>query len=414
MTKCEKYYIIVLVIFTAMQSGVPERKMNRKSAAVLDVRSSAVTALVGERGVNNTFVFRGVRTEEYDGYADAEFFDLQGLQRAVYAALEGVEHACGGSIRELWVGVPGEFVRVVPKRCFMSFQSKRRVTSFDIDNLFKNGFTPEEGGYTLIRRSAVCYYTSDKRRTIDPVGMISDSLEGYLSYFFADGRFLDIFRNMLSEYGVRKVYFLPSSLAEALYLIPSETRDEYAILLDVDTMSMTFSVVCGNGIVYQNACSVGGGHVTAQLYRDGDVDIPFDVARAMIGKINLSGKDAGDAVVECVDKLRTYTLPVQFLKERVKDGLDMLCEVVSKCLELCGDRNIDYKPVLLTGGGITGIRGMREHLSGRLDKVVEIVAPALPYYNKPAQSSLLSLLHMALLDKREKSFFHKFFNGIGG
>lgn len=73
MTKYEKYYIIVLVIFTAMQSGVPERKMNRKSAAVLDVRSSAVTALVGERGVNNTFVFRGVRTEEYDGYADAEF-----------------------------------------------------------------------------------------------------------------------------------------------------------------------------------------------------------------------------------------------------------------------------------------------------------------------------------------------------
>ncbi len=388
--------------------------MNCRSVAVLDVRSSAVTALVGERGVNNTFVFRGVHTEKYDGFADAEFFDLQGLQRAVFACLGAVEHACGSRIRDIYVGVPGEFVKVVTKRCFMSFQSKRRITPYDIGALFDNGLTERENGFSLIRRSAVCYYTSDKRRTIDPVGMISDSLEGYLSYFFADDRFLDIFRNMLSEYGVRKSEFLPVSLAEALYLIPSEARDEYAILLDVDEMSMTFSVVCGNGITYQSACSAGGGHVTAQLYRDGETDIPFDIAEAMIGKINLSSRDEGDSVVEYVDKMRSFTLPMRFLKDRVKEGLDLLCEVINKCLELCGDRNIDYKPILLTGGGITGIRGAREHLSGRLNKVVEIIAPNLPYYNKAAQSSLLSLLNMALQTKRENNFFYKLFHGIGG
>lgn len=48
--------------------------MNRKSVAVLDVGSSAVTVLIGERGVNNTFVFKGVHTEKYDGFADAHFF----------------------------------------------------------------------------------------------------------------------------------------------------------------------------------------------------------------------------------------------------------------------------------------------------------------------------------------------------
>ena len=57
--------------------------MNRRSVAVLDVASSAVTVLIGERGVNNTFVFKGVHTEKYDGFADAEFFDVKDLQRAV-------------------------------------------------------------------------------------------------------------------------------------------------------------------------------------------------------------------------------------------------------------------------------------------------------------------------------------------
>ena len=387
--------------------------MSRRSVAVLDVQSTAVTVVIGERGVNNTFVFKGIHSETYDGFSDAAFFDLKSLQDAINISLEEAERSCGEAIRVIFVGVPGEFIHVSTKRCLLSFQSKRRIVQSDINTLFANGFTEREEGYTLIRRSAIGYITSDNRRTIDPLGMVSDSLEGYLSYFSADNRYTDVLRNILAEYGIQKTEFLPVSLAEALYLIPSETRDEYAILLDIDKISMTFSVVCGNGIVYQNACSAGGGHVTAQIYRDGDVDLPFDVAEAMIGKINLSSKDE-ESVIEYVGKDRTYSMPMRFLKERVKDGLDILCEIINKCLELCDDRNIEYKPILLTGGGITWIRGAREHLTNRLNKVVEIVAPNLPYYNKAAQSSLLSLLNMALDTKREKSIFYKLFNGFGG
>ena len=388
--------------------------MNRKSVAVLDVRSADVTVLIGERGVNNTFVFKGVQTHPYDGFADAEFFDLRSLQAAIVASMEGVEHSCGDRIREIYVGVPGEFCKVVTRRHLMSFQSKRRISPSDVGALFDGGYTEPVAGYTLIRRSAIYYVTSDKRRTIDPVGMVSDSLEGYLSYFLANDRFIEILRNILEEYGVKKIVFLPTSLAEALYLIPSETRDEYAILLDIDSISMTFSVVCGNGITYQSACSAGGGHVTAQVFADGEVDIPFEIVEAMIKKINLSGRDDENSTIEYVDQMRSYTLPMQFLKEKVKDGLDLICEVINKCLELCGDRNIEYRPILLTGGGITGIRGAREHLTNRLNKVVEIVSPNLPYYNKASQSSLLSLLDMALATKRENSFFYKLFNGFGG
>ena len=105
---------------------------------------------------------------------------------------------------------------------------------------------------------------------------------------------------------------------------------------------------------------------------------------------------------------------MNFLKTHIKEGLDLICEVINKCMELCDDKSLDYKPILLTGDGITGMRGAREHLSLRLNRVVEIIAPHLPYYDKAARSSLLSLLNMALDAKRENSFFYKFFNAIGG
>ena len=291
----------------------------------------------------------------------------------------------------------------------MSFRNKRKITAEDVADLFRNGFYEPVQGYTLIRRAAVCYVTSDMRRTIDPVGMISDSLEGYLCYFLADDRFIEVMRNILAECGVRKVRFLPTCLAEALYLIPSEKRDEYAVLLDVGYLSMTFSVVCGNGIVYQSACSVGGGHIAAYAYGNGEDGIPFEAMQAMIGKINLSSREDESAVIEYTDKNASYSMPIGVLKERVKEGLDVLCEEISNQLEIFGEGSIDYKPLLLTGEGITGIRGAREHLSKRLNRIVEIVSPNLPYYNKASQSSLLSLLDLALTVKKENSFFYKYF-----
>ena len=388
--------------------------MNRRSVAVLDIGSSEVTVIIGERGVNNTFVFKGMNTEKYDGFAEAEFFDTEKLRKAVFDALKSVELSCNDRIKEIYVGVPGEFMKVVTMRYVSGFSSKRKVTAQDLKNLYKDGFSCGESGYTLIKQSNVYYITSDKRRTIDPVGMVSDSLEGYLSYFLCNDYYRNLMNSILSQYGIKKVVFLPTSLAESLYLIPSEARDEYAILLDIGYMSMTFSIVCGNGIVYQNACSVGGGHITACMIRDGDLDVSFEVAESLLKKVNLSSVDTPDATIDYMDRTQSYSLPLGTVNEKVKEGLDLICEVINKCLELCDNRNIDYKPILLTGGGVTAIRGAREHISKRLNKVVAIVAPNLPYYNKASLSSGLSLLDMALREKREKSLFSNLFYGFGG
>ncbi len=382
--------------------------MNRKSVTVLCVESSEVTALCGERGVNNTFVFKGMDTEKYDGYADARFFDPAGLKNAVFTALERMELSSGARTKEIFVGVPGEFLRVVARRHLISFQRKRKVYPSDVELLYDKGYADDGSMGELIQRSSVYFVTSDKRRIIDPVGMISDSLEGYLSYFFADTRFTELLRNILTEYGIKKIKFLPVSLSEAMYLIPSEIRDEYAILLDIGYMSMTFSIVCGNGIVYQNACSIGGGHVAAHLLSA--LNISFPAAEAMLKKVNLCSIDDPNAVIEYNDGKDSYTVSARDLKEETKEGLDIICEAVTHFLETGNDRNIEYKPVLLTGCGVTSIRGAREHISGRLNKVVEILTPKLPYYNKAAQSSLLSLLDMALRTKREQSAIRKLFN----
>ena len=72
------------------------------------------------------------------------------------------------------------------------------------------------------------------------------------------------------------------------------------------------------------------------------------------------------------------------------------------------------RPLLITGEGVTGIRGAVEHISKRLSRETDVLAPALPYYNKPSMSSRISLLDYALKNKKTEGFFYKLLNGFGG
>lgn len=399
--KCRKYY--------GLHS---EKKMSRKSVAVLDVRSSQVTAVIGEAGVNRTFIFRGSYTQEYSGYDEEGFIDEEDFASAVLSAVAEVEHRSMEKIKEIVVGVPGDFIELLTKRYLISLQSGRKITAGDIATLYQNGLKDKVDGGEVIRRSNMYFITSDKRRIINPVGLKSDSLEGFLCYFVCKDYFMHTLDKILLGYGIRKVTYMPVSYAEAMYLIDSEARDGYAVLLDVDSLSHTFSVVCGNGILYQRSACEGGDHIAARLFER--FSVPYYAMKDLLSKINLSGRDIPGTEVETYYERQLYKIDAERLRTAIKEELDVLCERINAYLEECPERTISYRPILMTGGGLSYIRGAQEHISKRLNKVVEVLSPSLPYYSKESQSSLLSVLDMAIKDKQKGSIVYKILNGFGG
>ena len=257
--------------------------MSRNSVAVLDVRSSEVTVIVGERGVNNTFVFKASRTEPYDGYDDSTFFDTDKLADAVYHALSAVERICGERVRKLYVGVPGAFTRVVPREQVLGFPKRRTIGNRDISALFASGREPLEG-YRCIRTTSMIFVTSDDRRVINPVGLSSASLSGVLSYFYCSNYFAETMEHIFSGMKIELSY-LPTEYAMATYLIPSETRDEYALFLDVGYMSTSLCVMLGNGVLAHRTYFVGKGQIAAVLMNR--FSVSYDVACAFLSKANL-------------------------------------------------------------------------------------------------------------------------------
>lgn len=87
---------------------------------------------------------------------------------------------------------------------------------------------------------------------------------------------------------------------------------------------------------------------------------------------------------------------------------------IGSFLDECSGKELDFKPLYVTGEGLADIRGALEHISKRVSRVCEQLAPDLPYYNKPAMSSRIALVDLAYEDNLKQSFFYKFAKKFGG
>lgn len=381
--------------------------MLNKSVAVIDVRSSEITAVVAERGVNNTFIIKSSFTSEYDGYAEGQFLDVNGFDQALASVVKRTLSACGDKVKSVYVGVPGEFTQVVNSDNVISFSSLKKVTRSDVKALESVSLPSVRKGWRLIRSGCLYYVLSDMRRVVSPVGMLTDSLRGRLCHYLCSSAYCDCVENCLLKFGgIAEINFIPSVHAEAMYLIPPEKRDEYAVLFDFGFISSSYSVICGNGVAYSESFSLGAGHLA--LYLTEVMEMPYEVALAILSNVNLNSKEGAATMLEHSFGGRLYRYTASEVKEKLREALDGICETIEECRQNYTERNLDYKTLYMTGESALTVRGASDHISGRLVRTVSVISPQIPYYDKPQFSSLFSLIDMALKDRESKSFFRFF------
>lgn len=373
-------------------------RMRTNCVAILDIRSAEISAVVGERGVNGTFIIKSKYASPYDGFAEGELLDVDNFISVVCDLVKST--LSGGSVvKNFYVGVPGEFLKLINVDKVLSFQSAKKISAADCETLIELCASPDNEKWKTIRCGCLYYVLSDKRKVINPIGAVSDSLQGKCSFYQCNQSFSDCVTAAFDRFKeIVSVNLIPMNYAEAIYLVEPELRDECAVLFDFGYISSTYSVICGNGLLYSESFSVGIGHIAFYLMTE--LDIPFEVASTFLSTVNLNAKEKLTSIEECIYEGTSYKFSTAKLRAIIREGLDGICETIEECRQSFSGRNIDGKPLLVTGEGIKVVRGTAEHLAGRLVKNVDVIAPKVPYYDKPHFSSTLSLLNMALDDAK--------------
>ena len=390
----------------------------KNTVTAIDFGTSKIVTLVGETSGRQRCDIIGAGFAGYAGFADGQWNDPGVLNEAIAKAVHEAEEQGRVRIREVSVGVPGEFSRVYTVETRLDLQgADPHVTERNIEDLFR-GAVDELGPVrgVIIHRSPAWFMVDEGKKTLEPMGMRGSSLRALVSFVVADQFFLDDVSERFRAMNIVVNSFFSAPVGQAMLFIPDEERDHTAILVDVGYLNTEVMAVEGDALVFHQVIPMGGGNISADLAYG--LDIPLDSAEN-IKKAYVFGVSAGEEGFTEPDRdgiNKTFTR--KEVSEVLEPRVEEIAEAVRDAIKGSGVRLGSWSVAYLTGGGLAINRGAREFFSTVLDRPVRELPRKTGKMSSPIYTSALGVLDVTidtLVNKNAsrglKAFFSNLFGG---
>ena len=178
--------------------------MMKKATAVLDFGTSKVLVLLAEESAYQKVTITSAGMAQYDGFMNGEWNAPSEVSDAIASAIEAAEKKVGTHIKEVYVGVPGEFVRVYVIESSVALQgADPKVTSADVEKLQRQATEMlDRPTGVIIHRSPAWFKVDGGQKTLEPVDQKGSTLEGMIGFVLADQFFINDVTERLKELGV--------------------------------------------------------------------------------------------------------------------------------------------------------------------------------------------------------------------
>ena len=367
--------------------------MASKDVAILDFGSQKLSVVVGMKDVNNTINVKGFYEETYEGFMDGEFIVPDNLENAVSRAIAGAERVCGCKLKNLTIGVPTEFCFATCKNVSQSYLKPKKITKKDVLSLYDR-VSVSFDTHTLINRDFVYFVLGENNKVVNPVGIVDSKITACLSFIFADNKFIDLVCKALIKAGVEKFDFVSSTYAQGLYLFDDEQRDRYVVMVDCGYITTSVALFRGRGILNLSSFSLGGGHICADL--SSCLKIPFSSAESLYKKVVLCIDPAENDTYEIMIDKNVVPVSMRVANAIVESRIEVIAKGVRKSFSSWQYSFPDFIPIMLTGGGISLVKGGKDVLSKIIGKNVEIAKMPYSSHNRANNSSSMAVLNYAI------------------
>ncbi len=366
--------------------------------AAMDFGTSKIVTLIAQSGGVNRCDIIGSGTVPYDGFAEGDWNTPEQLARVARDSISAAELEANSKVREIYIGVPGEFVHVRTGEAEITLPEAGEISEEDVnrvqDAVAEELKIADLGGYVM-HRSPAWFIVDDGKKTMMPLGAHGERLRAQVSFVVAEPVFVEDMKNLLGGMGITILGFLSPTLGESLLLLSLEDRDRAAMLVDVGYLNTEVSVIEGDAITYHAMLPLGGGQITADLCEE--LRIPMRAAeqikRRYVFNPDEFDQDAYSEVVGAGGERLSF--PREYVKRPVEKSVDELCDMIDLTLKndaaaLLGPRS----QVFLTGGGIALMRGGREYLAAKIGRPVKVPVAKSAKMNSPVYASALGLVDL--------------------
>ncbi len=371
----------------------------KSTVAVIDFGTSKVVALIAEVSGRQRCDIVGAGTAAYDGFADARWNAPDQVNDTILDAIRSAEEQARTAVRDVYVGVPGQFSRIYTVEVKQSLQgADPRVTARDIEELFEtadNEMRQVQG--MPIHRSPAWFVVDDGKKTLEPMNQHGNELRAMVSYVIADQFFIDEISERLRAIDRRAVGFFSAPMGEAMLFLSREDRDRTAVLIDIGYLSTEVMAVEGDTIIFHRIIPLGGGHIAADLAYG--LDIPLDQAEQIKRSYTFGAPTSQPTFDILGSDGATRSFAYQKVSDIFEPRAEEIAETIKECMEGSGVRLGNWSYVYLTGGGLGMNRGDREFLGEKLGRPVRELPRRAVKLSSPIYASALGLLDLVIETK---------------
>ncbi len=369
----------------------------KSTIAAIDFGTSKIVTLVAETSGTQRCDIVGAGISAYDGFLEGEWNNPVLLNEAIQKSINEAENQSKHKIREINVGVPGEFTRVYAVETSVTIQgADPRVTARHVEKIFAGAdkqLSPVRG--VVVHRSPAWFMVDGGKKTLEPVGQKGTELKALVSFVVADTFFLDDVMARLRDMNITVSGFFSSSTGEAMLYLLEEDRDRTALLIDIGYLCTDVMAVEGDAVIFQKTLPVGGGHIAADVAEG--LSIPLSSAEQIkrdyvygISTITQS------YAVSSGDGVKTETFSQDQVAAVLEPRVDEIAELIKECIDESGIKLGNWSTIYLTGGGLSLNRGGRDYLSGKLDKPVRETIKRTIKLSSPIYASAMGLMDLII------------------
>ena len=342
----------------------------KKSTAVLDFGTSKVLVLLAEETSYQRVTITSAGMAQYDGFMNGQWNSPDDVTDAIASAIETAEKQVNTQIKDIYVGVPGEFIQVYIMESKVTLHgADPKVTAEDVEQLQRQA-TEElaQPSGVIVHRSPAWFRVDGGQKTLEPVDQKGSTLEGMIGFVMAAQYFVNDVTARLKKLGINAAGFYSSSVGEALQLVPFEERDHTAILVDVGYLSTEVMAIEGDAVIWQNILPLGGAHITLDLSYG--LERPFDLCERIKREYRF-GSNVKNTMIEVQgEDGTTESFPGEKVAMIINARVDEILEAVEDAIEKSGIRLGSWSNIYLTGGGLMAMDNARIYAANKLSHPV--------------------------------------------
>lgn len=366
---------------------------------LIDPGTTKLAVLICRKGFNGGLELLGLGRAQYDGVQNDGWKSENITGQALDSALGQARKMAGIRISRCILGIPNEFCGLIRNEAELPLG--RPVSKQDVMELRRRAAEYSLPAPWEVANVVYGTFSVDGRSVGNPLGISCEKLGLQASLICIETDFADQMTRFLRSRQIEVSKWVPVPLACGEAMLTQEDRHKGIIWVDTGGQSTDIAVY-KNGIpVFYDWLPLGGDDISRDIAIG--IDISIDEAERLKRYCVLGlafDDDSEDSAMQMPirDGQHIQNIPMGFLQEIVESRIEEILELVVKRVEAEG-LLADSQRVVLTGGGLSLFRGIRELGSRILGLPVYLGVPDVIGLSSPTLSSVYSIGCYGIKDK---------------